>query len=157
MKRIFVTSLAIGLIFFTACKNSDKKENAALEETLKERADSLYQQVIDIHNEGMAGWMKIEKKQELIRSLLDSIAALPAKMKPAAEPYRVKLEEAFNKLGSAYTDMDEWMPTLKLDSAKNDLEKRIDYFIKEKLKAETINQAISNSLQKADSLLTAKF
>ena len=157
MKRIFLASLATAVFFFTACKNFDKKDDGKLSgETLQALADSLYQQVIDIHNEGMAGWMKIEKKQEMIKQLLDSVDALPAKMKAGAGPFKEKLSEAASNLTTAYDDMDKWMPTLNLDSAKDDLEQRIKYFTGEKLKAESINQAIFNSLQKADSLLKAK-
>lgn len=163
MKRILIASFALCL-FFTACKNTDKKKDETKgvlggndQQTAQTIADSLYQQVIDIHNEGMAGWMKIEKKQEMIKQLLDSVEALPAKMKAGAVPYKEKLSEAFSNLTTAYDAMDKWMPTLNLDSAKDDLEKRINYFTGEKLKAENINQAIFNSLQKADSLLKAKF
>ena len=157
MKRIFFASLATAVFFFTACKNADKKGGDKIsDKSLQETADSLYQQVIDIHNEGMAGWMKIEKKQEMIKHLLDSVEALPAKMKAGAGPYKEKLNEAFGNLTTAYDEMDKWMPTLNLDSAKDNLEQRINYFTGEKLKAESINQAIFNSLQKADSLLKAK-
>jgi hypothetical protein len=152
MKRIAIASLGLLFISFTACKNSGKKSSGDLKAT----ADSLRKQVIAIHNEGMRDWMKIEKKQEVIKSMLDSIAALPANAKEAAEPLKTKLNEAMDALTKAYDDMDKWMPTLNLDSAKNDLQKGIDYYIKEKLNAENINQAIFNSLQKTDSVLRSK-
>lgn len=157
MKQLFLASLATAVFFFTACKNADKKgEDKVSGKSLEKTADSLYQQVIDIHNEGMAGWMKIEKKQEMIKHLLDSVEALPAKMKAGASPFKDKLKEAAGNLTTAYDEMDKWMPTLNLDSAKDDLEQRIKYFTGEKVKAESINRAIFNSLQKADSLLKAK-
>lgn len=152
MKRIVIVPLAVA-IFFTACKSSDKKSGGDLKTT----ADSLRQQVINIHNEGMRDYMKIEKKQGVVKSMLDSIAALPEKAKAAAEPLKAKLNEAMDALTKAYDDMYNWMPTLNLDSAKNDLQKGIDYYIKEKLNAENINQALLNSLQKADSVLKARF
>ncbi len=152
MKRVFIVSFAV-VFFLSACKSGDKKKGSDLQST----ADSLYQTVIDIHNEGMAAWMKIKKKKEVINKVLDSIAALPEKLKASVEPLKTKLNQAIDDLNAAYDNMDKWMPTLNLDSAKNDLEKRIDYFKKEKLNAEDVNQAIFNSLQKADSLLKAKF
>jgi hypothetical protein len=153
MKRIVFSSVAILFIFFVACKSGDKKNG----NNLKVTADSLYQEVIDMHNEGMVGWDKVEKKQAVIKGLLDSIAALPAKAKKAAAPLRAKLDEVMNDLSVAYDDMHKWMPTLNLDSAKNDLEKRIKYFTEEKLNAKKINDAIFNSIAKADSVLKAKF
>ncbi len=154
MKKIIIAFIAFAFLFLTACNNAGKKEKT---NDLQSMADSLYQQVIDIHNEGMSGWMKIEKKQDVIKKLLDSIAALPEKMRIAAEPLKSKLDQAIIDLHSAYDNMDKWMPTLNLDSAKNDLQKRIDYFSKEKLKAEDIKQDIINSLQRADSVLKSKF
>ncbi|NOT49997.1 MAG: hypothetical protein HOP10_01810 [Chitinophagaceae bacterium] len=154
MKRIVIVLSGLLLIAFTACKSSDKKSG---DNDLKATADSLYKNINAIHGKGMADYMKIEKKQEAIKSLLDSIAKLPSNAKTAAEPLKTKLNETMDALTKAYDDMYNWMPTLNMDSAQNDLQKRVDYFTKEKLNAENINQALSNSLQKADSLLKAKF
>lgn len=157
MKKTLIAAFAVIVVFFAACKNGGEKGDDKLSgESLQATADSLYQQVIDIHNEGMAGWMKIEKKQEMIKQLQDSVEALPANMKAGSAPYKAKLNEVASNLTTAYDEMDKWMPTLNLDSAKNDLKQRIKYFTEEKLKAESINQAIFNSLQKADSLLKEK-
>lgn len=157
MRQIFLASLVTAALFFTACKNADKKGDEKVSgKSLQETADSLYQQVIDIHNEGMAGWMKIEKKQDLLKQMLDSIGRLPSGAQSSSEALKVELSEATTELEKAYDEMDKWMPTLNLDSAKDDLEQRIKYFTGEKLKAESINQAIFNSLQKADSLLKAR-
>jgi hypothetical protein len=120
------------------------------------QADSLYKEVIDGHNVGMEGWMNIENRKKGIQHLLDSISTLPEKAKTEASQLKDKLSAAAGDLQVAYDEMDKWMPTLNLDSAKDNLEQRIKYFTGEKLKISKINDAISRSLQKADSLLKGK-
>jgi transcriptional regulator NrdR family protein len=44
-----------------------------------------------------------------------------------------------------------------MDSAVSNIEQRIKYLTEEKLRVSKVKEAILNSLQKADSLLKAKF
>ena len=157
MKKI-LPSLALLVIFFTACKNADKKDNNnTAAETLKAKADSLYKEVIKGHNEGMNGWMKIEGRQKEIKTILDSIARLPSKAQASLSALKVKLNEATTALGDAYQQMDDWMTEMNLDSALNNYELRIQYLTNEKLKGSKIKELINTSLQKADSLVKARF
>lgn len=153
MKKIITISLATLSVVFISCNNKTKTSAAG---SLSAQADSLYKEVIDGHNEGMAGWMKIEDMKKGVQHLLDSVNTLPEKAKAGAAGLKDKLTDAMNSLQSAYNDMDKWMTDMNLDSAKDNLEQRIKYLTEEKLKASTIKEAISNSLQKADSLLKAK-
>ncbi|HWR33171.1 MAG TPA: hypothetical protein VN451_06590, partial [Chitinophagaceae bacterium] len=140
-----------------SCNNSgEKKENGSDKNMLGQQADSLYKDVLKGHDEGMAGWMHIEKKQKEINRLLDSIAKLPGKAKTDADELKSKLMEAGTALQSAYDEMDKWMSEIKLDSAKDNPEQRIKYFTEEKLKVNRVKDAVNNSLQKADSLLKVK-
>lgn len=136
--------------FFISCNNADKKSGGGL----KAKADSLYQEVLHGHDEGMVGWMKIEDKKKSIQHLLDSVNTLAGK---ASTDFKERLSGAMNDLQTAYNDMDSWMRDMNLDSATDNLEQRIKYLTEEKLKAATIKAAINNSIQKADSLLRSKF
>ena len=150
----------LGLLFvcFGACKNADKKSDGKLSsETLKAKADSLYDELLKEHEEGMKGWMRIEGRQKQIKTLLDSIASLPSKVQSSLDTYKAKLKEATGELGDAYEKMDTWMKEMNLDSAVNNTELRIQYLAGEKLKGGKITELINNSLQKADSVLKAKF
>ncbi len=156
MKRTLIPIAAL-FIFFAACKNADKKSDDTLStEAMKAKADSLYTSVIDEHDAGMVGWMKIEGRQKQINSLLDSIAKLPAKAQASLADLKTKLNEANTALSNAYKEMDVWMTAMNLDSAANDLEVRIEYLTAEKLKGSKITEMINTSMQKADSLLKAK-
>ena len=70
---------------------------------------------------------------------------------------KAKLNEAMAELGDAHKLMDDWMTEMNLDSAVNNIELRIEYLSGEKMKGSKITDLINNSLQKADSLLKAKF
>ncbi len=154
VNKILFLSFSVAVFFFISCKSTDKKGG---NESLATKADSVYQEVINDHNEGMSGWMKIGGKQKQIKRILDSITALPSAKMTAASQYKTKLEEVTDHLKTAYDQMDKWMNELNLDSAKDNPEQKIRYFSGEKLKIETINTAISKSLKEADSLLKFKF
>lgn len=154
MKTILLSSVGLLFIFFAACKNADRKDGGKLSaETLKAKADSLYDELLKEHDEGMKGWMKIEGRQKQIKTLLDSISSLPSNVQSSLVAYKIKLNETTGELGNAYEKMDTWMNEMNLDSALNNAELRIQYLTGEKLKGGKITELINNSLQKADSLL----
>jgi DNA repair ATPase RecN len=157
MKRILISLLGLLFIFFAACKNAGKKSDSMSSSgTQKAKADSLYNQLLNEHEEGMKGWMKIEGRQKQIKTLLDSLAKLPSKVQPSLDALKAKLNEATAALDDAYKQMDDWMTGMNLDSAINNLELRIQYLADEKGKGSTIKELINNSLQKADSVLKVK-
>jgi DNA repair ATPase RecN len=158
MKKISFVLGALLLTGIMACKNADRKNNnPQSSQPLKTKADSLYDQVIKEHNEGMSGWMKIKGIRKQINTLLDSIARLPSKAQPSLNILKAKLNEATEELDDAYKLMDDWMTDMNLDSAVNNVELRIQYLTGEKMKGSKITELINNSLQKADSLLKTKF
>jgi transcriptional regulator NrdR family protein len=95
--------------------------------------------------------------QNEAQHLLDSIAKLPAKGREAVTPLITKLEGLVKDLGTAKTNMDKWMDEYNMDSAVNNAELRIKYLTSEKIKISKIKESILNGLQKADSVLKAKF
>ena len=155
MKRILLV-FAVAVYAISACNNPDKKEEEATL-TPKERADSLEKEVREGHDIAMPKSMKIPNLQKETQRLIDSIDKLPAKAGEAAAPYRAKLESVYKELGDAYTSMENWMDNFDYDSAKNNVEQRIKYLTDEKLRVNNVKEAVLGSLQKADSLLKAKF
>lgn len=151
MKRLFLFVSIISLL--GACNNDD----SAKKDTATSTADSLQDEVVKIHDIAMPKSMKIPDVQKKVQGLLDSIGKLPAKAKEAAAPLKARLEEVKGELSYAETAMNMWMEELNLDSAKNDIQKRIDYFTNEKMKVSKVKDAVLNSLSKADSLLKARF
>lgn len=151
MHKVF-SLLATGLILsFTACNNDDSAKKD------KVMADSLQKETLHLHDIAMPRSLKIPGIQKQVQAMLDSIGKLPAKAKEAAAPLKARLEEVKGELSYAESAMDTWMQELNLDSAKNDIQKRIDYFTSEKMKVSKVKDAVLNSLSKADSVLKAKF
>src|ERR1700741_1691528 len=108
MKRIWIPLMSLLFVFSPGCKNAGKKNadskgilNGKDGATSQTMADSLYHQVLNEHEAGMKGWMKIEGRQKQIKNLLDSIAKLPSKTQPSLEILKAKLNEATAELGDA--------------------------------------------------------
>jgi hypothetical protein len=149
MNKYLLAFCFLAFSFLTACNNKDKKVNGS-QEVSKTLVDSLENEVMDGHNAGMAKYGKLTAMQNEAQRLLDSIAKLPAKAQEAMTPLKTKLDGLVEDLKSAKSDMDKWMDGYNMDQ-------RIKYLTEEKLKVSKVKEAILNSLQKADSVLKARF
>lgn len=153
MKKQFFYFIFFAAIFSIACNNSGKKEEKTVNTGDTGLADSLMQQVMDGHNEGMAKYGKIRAMQTELNRLVDSIDLLTSKSKEAVKSWKASLEDALNEVNSAKSGMDAWMESFNMDSAVNNIKERIKYLTEEKLKVDGIGEAIRKSLSKADSVL----
>ena len=120
-------------------------------------ADSLWEQVMEGHDVGMAKMSKLEKAQNEANRLIDSINRLPGNLKNAAEPYKVKLDSLVKRLSYADFAMNKWMEEMNWEAKKMEVEARINYLKDEKIKVDKMKAAILNSLSEADTLLSRKF
>ncbi|MGB3007086.1 MAG: viral A-type inclusion protein [Chitinophagaceae bacterium] len=155
MKKVLLPFIA--LILLTACNNNDKKSEGVIgKDGPKTQADSLMNDVMDGHNVGMAKYTKLNEMEKKVKTALDSISKLPAKVQQASMNYKLNLESLGKDLRNAIISMDKWMDEFNMDSALNNAEQRIKYLTDEKLKVGKVKEAILGSLQKADSLLKAK-
>ncbi len=155
MKRILTVLIAAGSVVIISCggSNNNHDHSGHKKDEPKTATDSLYSEVMAGHDEVMPKMGKIRGAQKEAQRLIDSIAALPAKTQAEAASLKTKLEELVKDLSYADFAMDKWMTEFDLDSAKDDVEKRIKYLADEKLKVDKVKTAILNSLAKADSLL----
>lgn len=155
MKKNFFFLFALiwgGLLL--SCNNEAKDKSKSPE---ARAADSLYNEVMEGHNVGMAKMGKLTRAEQLTRRMLDSIQQLPAKARRAAEPLRYRLDSLQKALSYAEFAMNKWMEEFNMDSALNDMEHRIDYLKTEQLKVTKVKEAILGGLEKADSVLKEKF
>ena len=159
MKRFFLPVLV--LLFITiACNNSGKKNDAPNTDRTdepKSTADSLMKEIDDGHMIGMSKMAKLHNTRKEIQRIIDSIGTLPAKAQQAVAPYLTRLQSVIKDLDYADSGMDKWMTEFEMDSALDNLAKRIKYLTEEKLKVEKMKDAMLTSLQKADSILHARF
>ena len=154
MKKIFPWAVVLCVIFVTSCNENDSGQGR--DAGPKSRTDSLLSDVMDGHNIGMAKMGRLSRAEQSTKRLLDSIAALPAKARQAAEPLKIKLDSLQKELSYAEFAMNKWMDEFNVDSAVENAKDRIKYLEEEKLKVTKVKEAILSSLQKADSLLKAK-
>ena len=149
-KRLFTLFFLAGL---ASCKNAPKKEQERTDgfnPVLKTREDSLFHDVMEGHDMGMARMGKISRYLSQVQKTLDSLNKLPAsKVDTKYQQFLIDLQKELN-----YADygMNNWMEEFKVDSAKGEKEKRIQYLEEEKVKIQKVKESIIGSLKRADSL-----
>jgi hypothetical protein len=154
MRKCCAILFVLVVTLMTACNNSADTKNT---EVTKTRADSLLDEVDDGHAIAMGKMGRLNRTEQEVSRLIDSIGKLPAKAREAATPYKTNLENLLGELKTADVNMDQWMESFNMDSAVNNTEERIRYLTTEKIKVTNVKDAVLNSLQKADSVLKAKF
>jgi hypothetical protein len=159
MKKSWIAFAVVAMLSFTACNNDKENKEAGNgdEKVTGSKVDSLMAEVMDGHNVGMAKMDRLATMEMAVQGVLDSIARLPARARDAAEPLKQKMELLGQDLRSAKDGMNKWMDEFNMDSAVNNMQARIQYLTEEKLKVSRVKKSILESLQKADSLLKAKF
>lgn len=150
MKR---SAQMIACIFLlVACNNSaDNNGNET-----KTRADSLMNQVMEGHNEGMAKVERIDEAQKKVQQAIDSISRLPADLQKTAANFKLQLDSLLDRLKYADYAMNKWMEEFNMDSSLDNVRERIKYLESEKIKIEKVKETMISSLKKADSLLNKK-
>lgn len=158
MKKI-IYILPIALVFAVAACNNDKDEPGveATGKTMEQQADSLWEQVMEGHDIGMAKMTRLEKAQEAVQHAIDSIGKLPSAAKSAAASLKSDLDSLQKDLRYASFAMDKWMEEFNADIKNKAADVRIKYLNEENLKVSKVKEAILGSLGKADSLLKTKF
>jgi hypothetical protein len=147
----------MGLTVLLACQSSsdnssDHSAHSAMEAP-KTPADSLYGQVMEMHDLVMPKMGKVRGAQKRAQALLDSIGSLPTRSAATLTPYKKELETLVSELNYADYAMDQWMMEFNLDSGKNNIEIRLAYLRAEFDKVSKVKDAVLNSLAKADTLL----
>ena len=157
MKAFQVSLVMLITISLMACNNAENDHGGyGKNNEPKTQADSLWKDVMEDHNIGMAKMGKLTRAEQTTRRLLDSIEKLPAKARQAVAPLKVKLDSLQKDLSYAESAMNKWMEEFNIDSSINNMKERIDYLKSEKLKVSKVKESVLNGLQKADSLLKEK-
>ncbi len=157
MKKSLLLLAVLSLLF--ACNNEKKTDHSKShkKEIPATKQDSLYAEVMDAHNEVMPKMGTIRGAQKKAQQMIDSIGNLPEKAQASAANLKLELQTLINDLNYADLAMDKWMMEFKMDSMKENVQERINYLTNEKVKMGKVKEAFQNGLQKADSLLKAKF
>jgi hypothetical protein len=153
---IFMKQLLMVIIVFTinACSNAPEKSERkdGFTPVLKTKEDSLYHDVMEGHDIGMAKMGTLRKQLNKVQHELDSLSKLPSKK--IDQRYKQALLDLQEELNYADHAMFTWMQEFVVDSAISDKDKRLLYLESERVKVQKVRDNILNSLQRADSLLT---
>lgn len=158
MLRFIIAFVSMGLLAM-ACNSGGSQDETAdrkngFAPALKTREDSLFHDVMQGHDAGMAKVGALRRNINETNRLLDSLDKLPAGKVNAA--YKQSLTDLQSALNNANKEMNNWMESFKLDSASDNKELRIKYLENEKEKVTEVKEHIFSALQQADSLLKGK-
>ncbi len=157
MKKLLLPVLALFGCIAIACNNADKKHEGRTMNEPKTQADSLMKDIDDGHMVGMSKIGKLHNTRKEVQRIIDSIGKLSVKSQPSTALYLAQLKTVVKDLDYADFAMDKWMTEFEMDSAADNMEQRVKYLADEKLKVSNVKEAMLTSMQKADSLLKAKF
>ena len=151
----FIVFISIAGILAQACQESHHHDAATRKDgfttELKTKEDSLYHDVMQGHDIGMAKIGKLRKYLDQVLHSLDSLQKLPAKNIDAK--YQQALVDLQEDLNYADYSMNTWMEEFKVDSGTGNPDLRVKYLQHEKEKVTLVKDRILNGLQRADSLL----
>ena len=146
-----IASLAVISMMVMACNNAQENKTERKDgysKELKTKTDSLYHDVMEGHDIGMAKMGALKKNNGLAQSKIDSIQKLPADKQDKAYLQEVMMLQ--QQLINAENGMNDWMTGFNADSATG--EKAEPYLKGELMKVNIVRDNILNSLKKADSL-----
>lgn len=148
MLKTYIAAIVIVLI--AACGSDSEDRTNGYSDTPKTTEDSLFQQVMDGHDEAMAKMGKLRGYSKQVDQKIDSLGKLKGSATRGILDAYGTLK---NELTTAEAGMNKWMEDFKIDSAQDDIPKRIEYLEDEKKKVEQVREQILSVLSKADTLL----
>jgi hypothetical protein len=141
------------LAAFAACTDQptdagDTSRKDGFTKKLETREDSLYHEVMEGHDVGMA---KMGQLSRYIRQVKTSIDSLEKTRSPDQKKL-VIFKSVAADLNQAEYSMNRWMEEFKIDSAKDNESVRLSYLESERDKVSRVKERILGSIQRADSL-----
>lgn len=150
-----IATLFVAGFLWIACNDVQKSDaegrKDGFSQTPKTKEDSLYHEVMEGHDVGMAKMGQLKGALKQVQQALDSVHKLPAAKQN--KQYLQVLTSVQEDLNYAETSMNKWMEDFSIDSGKGNPEVRIPYLESERNIVNKVKENILNSLNRADSLL----
>jgi hypothetical protein len=147
MHRLLIGIIVTGML---ACNDQPAERKNGFTSELKTKEDSLYHDVMEGHDVGMAKIGKVRKYLDQTQKAIDSINKLPDTKRH--KDYLQELTLLHEDLEFADGAMNTWMEEFKVDSGTGNTDLRIQYLEKEKVKVDKVKEHILTALERADSL-----
>jgi predicted nuclease with TOPRIM domain len=149
--RLFTTFAVVFSVLLASCAGSSSDERKdGYSEVPKNPEDSLFQDVMRLHDTAMSKMKKLANYSSELTSRIDSLKKTRSSAK---ESLTKKYSELRADLQQAETNMNTWMEKFSIDSAQDDTKRRIAYLESEKSKVSQVKDEILAALSKADSAL----
>ena len=148
MKAFYTAFLLV--ILASCAENSPEERKDGFSDTGKNPEDSLFQDVMDQHDEAMAKMGRIAGYRKQFDAKIDSLKKVKSAAKESVEK---KYEEISADLKKAEDGMNDWMQEFSIDSAQGDIARRLQYLESEKAKVTRVKEEILSALSRADSAL----
>jgi hypothetical protein len=143
-------TIFIAITFLASCGDSTEDRKDGFSQTSKNPEDSLFQDVMDQHDEAMSKMGKLAGYRKQFDAKIDSLKKVKSAGKETVED---RYEEISGQLKQAEDRMNTWMEEFSIDSAQDNIERRIEYLEDEKNKVTRVKEEILSALAKADSAL----
>jgi hypothetical protein len=148
MKSIFRLSIAM-VVFFCSCGGDNSHDGtSSMKATLKTPEDSLFHQVMEGHDAGMAKIGRLKKYSRQLETTIDSISKNPK----ADKSQLSSLRRVKDSLDTANASMFIWMDGFKADTLSGMGAQRMQYLEMQKASVTIVRNRIDNSLRLYDSL-----
>lgn len=157
MRNLFLIVFAVSALMMActdAAESDADKRKDGFSAAPQTREDSLYHEVMEGHDIGMAKIGQVKKYLNQVKHLRDSVGKLPASK--VDETYQQNLMDMEEDLNYADYSMFTWMEEFKADTLKDNKEQRIKYLEAEKEKVMKVKESILGSIHRADSILNKK-
>jgi hypothetical protein len=153
--RLSIFIIVTGGFLWMACNDAPPSDTAKRKDGFSQapqtKEDSLYHDVMEGHDVGMAKMGNLRGYLKQVQQALDSVNKLPRAKQD--EQYQQRLMDVQEDLNYAEYGMNTWMEEFKIDSGKGDPAVRLRYLEAEKEKVTKVKENILGSLSRADSLL----
>ena len=143
--------ILFALVILVSCGSSTDERKNGYSSTPKNPEDSLFQDVMDLHDVAMSKMGKLAGYRKQFDAKIDSLKKVKSSAK---ESVTKKYGEISGELKQAEDRMNTWMEQFSIDSAQDDVKRRIAYLESEKSKVSAVKDEILSALKKADSALT---
>ncbi|MGZ5247872.1 MAG: hypothetical protein ACXWV5_12485 [Flavitalea sp.] len=149
----YLTAIILFLSLISCEQKEEPVRTDGFTPILKTAEDSLFHDVMEGHDVGMAKMGRISKYITQSGQMIDSLKKLPSnstnkEMISRYEALKMQLQEADD-------DMSNWMMNFKADSLEGKSERK-GYLENEKIKVERVRVKIMDAVAAGDSLLTKR-
>lgn len=154
MKSIISISIFCMAFYLISCHQTPKQNINPIGDKIKTKADLLYTQVMDLHNETMAKYGKLLGFEKKATQKADSLKEVTKKCYcEGLKEQKAQYDSLLSHLKKAENSMNDWMGQFNAEPKVASEAEKINYFQDQKEKAQKMRDSFFVALGKADSLM----